>query len=227
MRCLGRAKFAGPVDDVFNPEQKQQRRRLDQHHPQIAQSRQRIDPHLRHDDAPKRLATGHAIGFSGFDLRVRHSQHRAEQDVRGKRTKDDGKGENSNKETVGFVHPLRRISQRHFRLRADNEIIALAHGVGPVRAFDLVAQKFDALIQSDHKEQKERDIGDAAHDGDVAFAEPRQGQNPRPCGHRTTHAERHGKRGGDREQQKHGAKRHIETHMLARGQVASEPFGRL
>jgi hypothetical protein len=33
-----------------------------------------------------------------------------------------------------------------------------------------------------------------------------------------------GDRGRDREQQKHGAERPIEPHMLARGQVAGQPL---
>ena len=95
---------------------------------------------------------------------------------------------------------LQRIESRSVRNLTDDEIIALSNRLVPVGTEPLVAQPFECLIQRDHEEQKEGDVGDTAHNRDVGFAEPAQWRDMRPCRDRAAKAEQQRKRGRDRKQ---------------------------
>ena len=100
------------------------------------------------------------------------SAHRAKQNIGRKSAEHDRKGKHCNRKAVAFMHPLRRICPRASWLLGRPEIIALANGFVPVGAFDFVARPFDHLIQRDHEKQEKRNVGHAAHHGDIASAQP-------------------------------------------------------
>ena len=97
---LGAAEFARPVNDVFDPQQEKQRGRLDQHHPQIRQAGQCVNPHLWYQHAPERLPRVHAVSFGGFQLRPRHRTHCTKEHIGCESPKDDGKGQNGQRKTI-------------------------------------------------------------------------------------------------------------------------------
>jgi hypothetical protein len=115
------------------------------------------------------------------------------------------------------MHPLRRIAQRQLGRLAHHEIAALPYLVGPVGAFDLVADHLENLVERDHEEQEKGNVRHTPHDGDIALAEPRQRPDARPRRHRAAKPEGKCRGRGDRQKQQHRAHRDVEIGMLYRG----------
>ena len=152
-----------------------------------------------------------------------HRTHGTEKHVGGKGAEDDGEGQHREQEPVGFVLPLRRVAQRQLGGGADHEVVALPDRHVPVRAFDLVPDPFEELVERDHEEQEEGDVRHAPDDGDVAATEQRQRQEPRPGRHCPAKPEGQGHGRGDRQQQQNRADGPVDRNVLARGQVARQP----
>ena len=197
LRGLCATQFPRPIDDVFHTQEEQQRCGFDQHHPEVRQARQGIDPHLWDQDATVDLALGHAVGGSGFKLCFWDGAHGPKEHVGGKSPKDDSEGQDSQHKAIGFVLPLRGVAQGQFRLGTDDEVVALVDRLFPVGTFPTVADVFENLIERDDEEQEERDVRHAAHDGDIGFSNPPQGSDAASGGGRATKAESQSGRGRD------------------------------
>jgi len=220
---LGPAQFACPIDHILDAEQEQQRGGLDQHHPEVRQTRQGIGPHLRDHDSPKRLTLGHAIGFGGFDLPVGHRLERTGQNIACKCAKDDGKGQHRQRKAVNLVIHFGGGVLRHLGGLTDDEIIALTDRLIPVGTKRVMTHPFDALIECDHEEKEKRDVGHAAHHGHIDIGEPsdRRKMRARPaCGHK---AEAQSQRGRDCQKQQHRPEGGVESHVLSGCHITTQP----
>ena len=121
------------------------------------------------------------------------------------------------------MYPLRGIAEGHFGRLADHEVIALANRHVPVGTEYLMAQILNALIQGDDEKQKEGDIGHAAHQRDIALADPTERRKPRARHHGSAKAEgqRHGRGHGKQHQDLEEG--HVERHMDAGCQITGGP----
>ncbi|MEZ5789799.1 MAG: hypothetical protein R3D34_03035 [Nitratireductor sp.] len=222
--CLGAAEFACPIDDILDAEQEQQRRCLDEDHPQVRKARQRIGPHLWQMDAPEGLAIVHAIGARGLKLGTGNGFEGAINRVGSESAKDQRKGDDCEDKAPGFMHPLRGIAKRHLGSRTHHEIIAAVNRLRHFRAKRLVSQIFDTLIHCDGHEQEENDIGNAANHRGVDVPDEPQRQETGSPGQCPPETEKHDHRCRDKNQRENNDETEIELEMLGCRQIAGHPL---
>ena len=115
---VGGAEALGPRHDVDDLEQRQQRGRLDQQHPDVAEAGQGVDPHLADMDAPEHLPAGHAVGPRRLELPARHRAQGAVDHVGGEGAVDDAERDGGQQQVAEAVEvEVGRVQGGHWPAR--------------------------------------------------------------------------------------------------------------